>query len=322
MMIGQGNTRQEEFEPENLETNEIGMGASNLGTTNMGGPTGVSTSAVSSLFSDSMVSDPRRRYMIMGSAALLVVAVAAVVYFVFMGDGQTPSLTPPVASTDSQMPTAATETGAEMQDQQIPSPDGMPAESMPGMEGSMPGGGAMGVSIVSPVDGQSRDYDQTMGGAIFSWQGMAEYISFARNSEFVGARRTQVTDSNEYVMHHPVPGQWFWRLEDSASNPLSETFTFYVANPVPRNISISEPQAGGSISSGGTVSWMGDEKISFYRVELASGGFSNPNYRFSTVGTSLNLEGVSPGSYQLRLGAFSEVIGAWEYSEPVSINIQ
>ena len=325
-MIGQGNTQHDGFESENLETNEIGIGA-----------TEASTSAVSSLFSEGAFADPnKRRYVILGGGALVALLIAVGAYF-FLGDSgsDVETLTgvesgeqgaPEMLEPTEQLPadgevlpseeamleeTAALDEAMQVGEQNM-------AEGIAGEEGFAMGG----VSLVLPVDGQSRSYDETMGMALFQWDGEAEYIAFARNSSFVNALRLRVAGINSYGFGNPYPGRWYWRMEDAGKNPLSDAHSFYVAEAVRRNLVLSEPASGGSLSSGSAVVWSGDEKISFYRVEIASGSFANPNYRFSTVGTSLQLNNVDTGAYRLRVGAFSEVSGRWEYTEPIPVNIQ
>ena len=96
-----------------------------------------------------------------------------------------------------------------------------------------------------------------------------------------------------------------------------------IRDPLRREIALSSPAGGGGLSgSGGVVSWTGDQKVSYYRVEISSGGWANPMYRFATSGTELQVQGVAAGQYQLRVGGFSEVSGKWEYSPVIDVNIQ
>ena len=83
-----GETQQDDFESENLETNELGMG----GTT-----TGASTSAVSRLFSEGAFSDPnRKKIMIIGGAVGGLLLVLGIVFFVFSDDGGEEMGAPPL----------------------------------------------------------------------------------------------------------------------------------------------------------------------------------------------------------------------------------
>ena len=316
-MIGQGNTQHDDFESENLETNEIGIGATDAGT-----------SFVSSIFSEGVFADPtKRRYIIFGGITAAVLIIFGAVYY-FLGSSDPAELPIVDAPPAEQMPDAPPTEGAPSGEEMA---EGTPApEELPPPEGGemldemlMPAAPTGAVSIVSPISGQSRDYDQTMGAAVFSWEGEATYIVFARNSGFQNPYlRLNVTGRNSFSFQHPLPGRWYWRLEDADTNPLSEASRFTIARAVRRNVSLSEPTDGSSLSNGGTVSWNGDEKIAYYRLELATNNFATPTYRFSTVNTSFQLSDVAAGSYQLRVGAFSEVTGRWEYIEPISVTIQ
>ena len=320
-MIGQGNTQHDDFESENLETNEIGIGETDPGT-----------SFVSSIFSEGLLADPtKRRYIIFGGVTAAVLIIFGAVYYFLSGDDPT------------DMPVVDTPPAEQMPAPEAPPADGMLSEEgeeiaggtptpeeLPAPEGGemldeilMPAAPAGAVSIISPASGQSRDYDQTMGAAVFSWEGEATYITFARNSGFQNPYlRLNVSGRNSFSFQHPLPGRWYWRLEDANSNPLSETGSFTVAQAVRRNLALSEPANGGSLSSGAAVSWVGDDKVAYYRLELATNSFATPNYRFSTVNTSVQIADVAAGSYKLRVGAFSEVTGRWEYIEPISVTVQ
>ncbi|MDE3270224.1 MAG: hypothetical protein OYH77_08085 [Pseudomonadota bacterium] len=321
-MIGQGNTQHDDFESENLETNEVGIGATDAGT-----------SFVSSIFSEGMFADPtKRRYLIFGGIGAAILIVFGAAYY-FLGSSEPESLpivdTPPVEQAPPEAPPPAEgmppEAGSEMAEG-VPVPEELPPPEEVAMPQDMLMNAQMmegAVSIISPTSGQSRDYDQTMGAANFSWDGNATYIVFARNSAFQNPYlRLNVAGRNSFDFQHPFPGRWFWRLEDADTNPISEAASFTVAQAMRRNVALSEPTDGGSLSSGSTVAWSGDEKVAYYRLELTTGNFAMPTYRFSTVNTSMQLADVAAGSYQLRVGAFSEVTGRWEYVEPISVTVQ
>jgi hypothetical protein len=71
------------------------------------------------------------------------------------------------------------------------------------------------------------------------------------------------------------------------------------------------------------VSWTGDKAVAYYRVELnQSDDWSNPMFKFSSSGSQVQLNAVAAGNYQLRLGAFSEVSGRWEFTQPVEVAVQ
>jgi hypothetical protein len=103
----------------------------------------------------------------------------------------------------------------------------------------------------------------------------------------------------------------------------SSVVSFDVKGAEKRNISISSPTDGQTIAgSGGVVTWNGDDKVARYKVEFSNGNWAQPAHRLQTVGTDAELKGVPAGSYQLRVAAWSEVAGRWEYSAPISVSIQ
>ena len=321
-----GETQQEDFESENLETNELGLGATT---------TGASTSAVSRLFSEGAFSDPtRKKYMIIGGAAAGVLLILAIFLFVFGEESPEEMGAPPLPGEEVvNNEEGAPPDGAPLGEEGMPSEGEMPPDvaAMPGEEMAMPEAGmgepmpgAVGdMQVVMPSSGQGRGYDETTGDALFQWEGAADYIVFARRSSLASPEyRIRVSGNNSYGLRDVWPGTWYWRLESADGSVYSETQSFTISNPPRRNIALSEPSAGASISGDGSVSWTGDEKISYYRVEISAGNFSTPNYRFATVGTSVQLSGVMSGSYQLRVGGFSEVSGRWEYTDPIAITVQ
>ena len=105
---------------------------------------------------------------------------------------------------------------------------------------------------------------------------------------------------------------------------MSEPRSFSVSAPVRRNVAMTAPASGGSIAgTGGVVSWTGDKGVAYYRVELNQGeDWSNPQFKFSSSGSQAQLNAVPAGSYQMRLGAFSEVSGRWEYGQVVPVTVQ
>ena len=70
------------------------------------------------------------------------------------------------------------------------------------------------------------------------------------------------------------------------------------------------------------MSWLGDERIAHYRIELKEKGSGEVSYRFATTGTSLVISKLNPGSYDMRVGAFSEVSGSWEYNDYFPVIVQ
>lgn len=322
-----GETQRDDFEAENLETNELGIGATT---------TGASTSAVSQLFSEGAFSDlSRKKYMIIGGAVGGLLLVLAIVFFVLGEEGGEELIAPPLpgeeVAGEEGAPSADGEEGGLGEEGLLGEEMaiGDPAVGEPAVVdeaglGTAGMSGAVGdMQVVMPSAGQMRNYDETTGDALFQWEGMADYIVFARRSSMTAPeRRIRVSGSNSYGLRDAWPGTWYWRLESADGSQYSETQSFTISTPPRRNIALSQPSAGASISGDSSVAWNGDEKISYYRVEISAGNFSAPNYRFATVGTSVQLSGVMAGSYQLRVGGFSEVSGRWEYTDPIAITVQ
>jgi hypothetical protein len=273
---------------------------------------GTNTNAVSQIFKDgSFGSSDKTRYIIFGAVALLVIVVG---WFLLSGDsdevaevaeddvpaedaGATTAATPADAASVAEAPTAA------------PAPEAM-----------APPSGA--ISLMSPDSGASLSYDETQGAAMFSWSGGPGTIVFSRHSSMQPeVMRVKVSGSN-YAFHHPWPGQWFWKVESEGG--ASEVRSFSVSAPIRRNIAITAPASGSSLAgTGGVVSWTGDKAVAYYRVELNQGDdWSNPLFKFSSAGSQVQLNGVGAGQYQLRLGAFSEVSGRWEFTQAISVTVQ
>ena len=126
---------------------------------------------------------------------------------------------------------------------------------------------------------------------------------------------------NSFAFSNPWPGKWFWRVENEAG--ASEIRTFSVSSPARRNVALTAPAAGASLAgTGGEVTWQGDSNVARYKVELSTGEWANPNYVFSSSGSKVQLNAVTAGKYKSRLGAFSEVSGRWEFTQPVDVTVQ
>ena len=192
------------------------------------------------------------------------------------------------------------------------------SDAMSGLASATGGEGAP--RIISPSDDQSRNYDETSEYAQFEWEGEpGGVISFSRSSNMIPLEKQIAVSENYYRLAHPWPGTWFWRVENNQGS--SAVKRFYVDPPIKRQMALDpllQPLSG----SGGVVSWQGDTKVARYVIEISQSGWSNPQFKFQTSGTSLTLNSVTPGSYQLRLGAFSEVSGRWEYTDAISANIE
>jgi hypothetical protein len=177
------------------------------------------------------------------------------------------------------------------------------------------------LSLMEPADGSSLSYDESQGAANFSWSGGGGWIVFSRNASMNPVSLKVAVSGNSYAFNHPWPGKWYWKVQNKSGS--TEVRSFSVGSPVRRNVQISEPQAGGAVAgNGGTVSWQGDSKVAYYRVEFSTGDWANPPYKFSSSGNSVQTNGVAPGQYMMRVGAFSEVSGRWEYTAPVSVSVQ
>lgn len=177
------------------------------------------------------------------------------------------------------------------------------------------------LTLMEPADGSSLSYDESQGAANFSWSGGGGWIVFSRNASMNPVSLKVAVSGNSYAFNHPWPGKWYWKVQNKSGS--TEVRSFSVGSPVRRNVQISEPQAGGSVAgNGGTISWQGDSKVAYYRVEFSTGDWANPPYKFSSSGNSVQTNGVPPGQYMMRVGAFSEVSGRWEYTAPVSVSVQ
>ena len=191
-------------------------------------------------------------------------------------------------------------------------------------QGLAEGGSTGAVSIASPFDGASLPYDETQQPAMFQWTGAADRIVFSRNSAMNPVNRiVHVAGRTSYRFLHPYPGTWYWRVENSSG--ASPVQSFSIMPPVRRNFPVSQPAPGGQIAgTGGVVAWQGDTKVARYQVQLIEpgGSWSNPSHRFGTTGTSVALEDVPAGQYDMRVGAFSEVSGRWEWQSIQGVSVQ
>ena len=176
------------------------------------------------------------------------------------------------------------------------------------------------IQLISPLDGQRRNYDETSEYALFEWSGgEGGVIKFSRSETMEPLEKKVVVASNSYAMAHPWPGVWYWQVENEAG--VSEVSRFHVDAPQRRSVELM-PIGGALAGSGGVVSWQGDSKVARYMVELSQSGWANPAWRLQTSSTSVALSNVSSGAYKLRVGAFSEVAGRWEYTSPVDVTVE
>lgn len=299
---------------------------------------GTNTNAVSQIFKEGgFVSQSRAKYIAIGG---VVIVLAAVLFFVFSGqessDGEDAAQTAESGEqADEPSEEAAAEGEKDEEDKAATTateeakPQGAAAPAValatpaavakPVVKGESFGSGT--ITLSEPADGSSLLYDESQGPAQFSWTGGGGTIVFSRNPKMRTSEMRIRVNGNSYAFHHPWPGTWYWRVENRAGKTDIRSFT--VGAPQRRSISLSQPTSGGSVGgNGGTVSWQGDSRVASYRVEFSNGGWANPNHRFASSGNSVQLQGVAPGQYQMRVGAFSEVAGRWEYTTPISVTVQ
>lgn len=302
---------------------------------------GTNTNAVSQIFKDGgFTANNNTKYILIGVAVLLLLAM---VWF-FMDSGEptqddifaTDPATDPLNATDPKMNQGTADPAAidpSMTDPNAQQASAVTENQQPAQEfveeqpeslaganaGSSQSYASGGPALISPIDGDSRSYDETKGPATFTWEGGGGTIQFSRNRSMSPLYMSVPVSGSSYAFYNPYPGTWYWRVvQDGAA---SETRSFYVEPAVPRNIVVSS--TGAVAGEGGTISWTGDSMVAFYRVELsADGNWANPSYRFASATESVKTTGVAPGAYQMRVGAFSEIAGRWEYSQPVTINVQ
>lgn len=303
---------------------------------------GTNTNAVSQIFKEGgFVNQDRTKKLIIGGviAAVLVIGL----YIAFGGSDEestgsdeiagetdesatdetatdetaTDEMATDESATDETDEVAFDEAVAEEQSQVQSAPASVASNNVPSSFAASSGP----LTLSEPADGSSLNYDESQGAATFSWSGGGGWIVFSRNASMNPVTLKVSVSGNSYSFQHPWPGNWYWKVQNKSGS--TEVRSFKVGTPVRRNVQISEPQAGGAVAgSGGTVSWQGDSKVAYYRVEFSTGDWATPPYKFSSSGNSVQTNGVPPGQYMMRVGAFSEVSGRWEYTSPSSISVQ
>ena len=302
---------------------------------------GTNTNAVSQIFKEGgFVSNNRTKYMIIGGVVLVVLVLAG---FMLMGGeesatdefaddattgddtktdddavdaDETATATTDAAATDAAATdTAATDTAAS-------TTAAATQQASTTAETTTAATAATGsIALTSPESGAAVNYDETQGPATFSWSGDGGYIVFSRKADMTPEVLRIRVSGNSYRFNHPWPGNWYWKVENDSG--ASEVRSFNVSAPIRRNVAIAAPAAGGTLAgNGGQVQWQGDNSVAFYRVEFSTGDWANPQFRFATRGNSVQVQGVSPGQYQMRVGAFSEVSGRWEYTAATAVSVQ
>ncbi len=211
------------------------------------------------------------------------------------------------------------ESESELADSEGELAEGMDGEAME--EGAEAVTGA--IALIGPYDGAMQPYDETSGPAEFSWDVPAERFNLSRSSTMQPLERSvNVNGATSYALENPYPGTFYWQVQNAEG--LSEVRSFTIMAPEPRVFPVTQPVAGGEIAgNGGIVSWQAGEKIARYAVELKPAGttWANPAYRYQTSGTNISINGVPPGAYDFRVGAFSEAAGRWEWQELMGVSV-
>lgn len=183
------------------------------------------------------------------------------------------------------------------------------------------------VSTVAPVisgpeNGDARMYDETSKASEFTWKtDGGSWISFSQNANMKPIVHRAWVNGTKYKYRKLHAGQWFWQIVNDAGK--SDIRSFTLLPEVKRKVVVLSPSEGSSLAgTGGSVSWSGDRLVSLYRVELSDSDWAKPNYLFQTSGTQLAIKDVKQGEYQMRVGAFSEVSGRWEYTQPIKVSVQ
>lgn len=292
---------------------------------------GTNTNAVSQIFKGNGFGAQDRTKTIIIAVVVLLILGGAFWYFTSGSESSEDETASEEQKTEEG---AATEEGegedAAAEGEQDAATDAAPAET-PAAEAAKPAQEAApatastgNMTLVSPAEGAQQTYDETMGPAEFRWEGQADKIVFSRHKSMTPVvREAKVTGKNAYMFNHPWPGHWYWHVVNSAGQ--SEVHSFVVDAPVRRNFPVKEPAAGAAISgNGGVVSWQADQKVARYQVQMSQpgSGWANPQYRFGTTGTTVALQGVAPGQYDMRVGAFSEVSGRWEWQVINGVTVQ
>lgn len=177
----------------------------------------------------------------------------------------------------------------------------------------------------SPANGAQRIYNEASSRAKFIWDagGGSSWITISPNQDLsTPVAKLHGTPSGSLEVRRLLtPGTWYWQVSNNQGKSEVRNFTIL---PAPlRKIDLIEPSLGSSLSaSSGTVKWTGDTEVSLYKVEAtANGDWTNPEFKRSTSATQITVAGIPTGNLQMRVGAFSEVSGQWEFTEPVDISV-
>lgn len=278
---------------------------------------GTNTNAVSQIFKGGgFASENKTRLILVGVA---LVAILGFAYWYFAEPSETPEVAEEATEEGASDEEAADKTDKAAEETPKTAEEAKPAETSAAAAGS-----AGAITVSSPAEGAAQSYDETSGPAEFVWEGPADQIVFSRSQTMQPVvKEVKLNGASSYSFENPYPGTWYWQVKNASG--ASEVRSFKIASPARRSFPVTQPASGGSLAgTGGVVSWQAGEKIARYSVELAPAGqsFANPSYRFGASGTSVALQGVSPGSYDLRVGAFSEVAGRWEWQVIKNVTVQ
>jgi hypothetical protein len=174
---------------------------------------------------------------------------------------------------------------------------------------------------VTPEDMATHHSDKGVP-AEFRWEGGGGTLLLAQSKSMKPVKLQFVSQKSHVKYRLLTPGTWYWQVKNSKGT--SQVRTLEVLPPIQRQIELQSPKESETLAgSGGIVSWSGDARVAFYRVQLSRNGtWDKPDYVFATSGSSLELNEVKPGDYQIRVGAFSGVSGEWEYGTQVSVHVQ
>jgi hypothetical protein len=282
---------------------------------------GTNTNAVSQIFkSGGFAAENKSRLILLGVLALAILAGA----FFYLSEPMEGDSTGDEVATDENATgdeeakddATATEGAEEAKKEETAVTDAAATDAAAANTGAF--------AISAPADGAQQEYDETSGPSEFSWTGAADEIVFSRSKSMnPTVRSVKLNGASTFLFENPYPGTWYWQLKNASGT--SEVRSFTIQAPPKRSFPITSPTPGQALTAnGGVVSWQPAEKVARYAVELApqGSGFASPAYRFGTSGTSVAIQGVNPGAYDVRVGAFSEVSGRWEWQVVQGVTVQ
>jgi hypothetical protein len=283
---------------------------------------GTNTNAVSQIFKSGGFASENKSKLILGVVAVIGILGAA---YLFLSEPSEDEVTTAEEATGDEEGIEEEE-ATEMSD--VPTEAAKPAEAAapapaPAVD-SAAAASTGAITLTTPANGAAQSYDETEGPAEFQWEGPADQIVFSRSQTMSPpVKIVTLNGASTYSFANPYPGTWYWQVKNSSGT--SEVRSFKISSPARRSFPVSQPTSGGSIAgTGGVVSWQAGEKIARYSVEFTPAGqsFATPSNRFGASGTSVAIQGVTPGSYDVRVGAFSEVAGRWEWQLIRNVTVQ